>query len=75
MNLATGGRITLVDLIDKINNLLGTVTEPMFEPERLGDIKHSRASIERAGELLGYEPVVDFDTGLAQTMAWYQREV
>jgi UDP-glucose 4-epimerase len=75
MNLATGGRITLVDLIDKINHLLGTSTAPVFEPVRRGDIKHSRASIERAGELIGYEPVVDFDTGLARTLAWYQRKV
>lgn len=72
MNLATGGRIDLLELVDKLNRLLDTHIEPIHMPERPGDIKHSRASIDRAGELLGYEPVVDFEAGLAQTLAWYR---
>jgi nucleoside-diphosphate-sugar epimerase len=73
MNLATGGRINLLELMDKLNRLLDTNIEPVHASERPGDIKHSRASIDRAGELLGYEPIVDFDVGLAQTLAWYRR--
>jgi UDP-glucose 4-epimerase len=72
MNLATGGRVTLLDLVEKINRLLGTSIEPTFADERPGDIKHSRASIERASELLDYAPVVDFDTGLAHTLEFYR---
>lgn len=72
MNLATGGRVTLLDLMDKLNRLLGTSFEPLHVPERRGDIKHSRAGIDRARELLDYEPVVDFDTGLAHTVEWYR---
>jgi UDP-glucose 4-epimerase len=72
MNLATGGRVTLLDLVEKINRLLGTSIEPTFADERPGDIKHSRASIERARELLDYAPVVDFDTGLARTLDFYR---
>lgn len=72
MNLATGGKITLLDLVDKLNALLGTSYEPRFEAARSGDIKHSRADINRAGELLGYEPIVDFDEGLARTLEWYR---
>jgi nucleoside-diphosphate-sugar epimerase len=75
MNVATGGRIDLLDLVDRLNALLGTAIKPVFGPERSGDIKHSRASIELAGELLGYEPVVDFDEGLARTLAWYRAQV
>jgi UDP-glucose 4-epimerase len=72
MNLATGGRINLLELVEKLNALLDAHIEPLHQPERTGDIKHSRASIDRAGELLGYEPIVDFDAGLAQTLAWYR---
>lgn len=72
MNLATGGRVNLLELVQKLNRLLGTNIEPILAPERTGDIKHSRASIDLAGQLLGYEPIVDFDAGLAQTLAWYR---
>ena len=72
MNLATAGRITLLDLVARLNALLGTALTPAHTPPRSGDIKHSRASIEKARRLLGFEPVVDFDTGLARTVAWYR---
>ena len=75
MNVATGGRINLLDLVAQLNRLLGTSIEPILGPERTGDIKHSRASIDLAGELLGYEPVVDFDEGLARTLEWYRTQV
>lgn len=72
MNLATAGRVNLLELVERINRRLGTDFEPVLAAPRAGDIKHSRASIDRARQLLGYEPVVDFDTGLARTVAWYQ---
>jgi len=73
MNLATGGRVTLLELVDKINRLLGTDFTPVHAPERKGDIKHSRAAIDKARDLLDYQPIVDFDTGLARTLEWYRR--
>ncbi len=72
MNLATGGRISLLELVDKLNALLGTMLAPRFEPPRLGDIQHSRAAVGRARELLDFSPIVGFDEGLARTLAWYQ---
>lgn len=44
---------------------------PMFGPKRIGDIKHSKASISKAKELLGYSPVCTFKYGLKQTIDWY----
>jgi nucleoside-diphosphate-sugar epimerase len=72
MNLAMGGRVTLLELVDKINHVLGTSVQPVHIQSRTGDIKHSRASIDKARTLLDYEPVVDFDTGLARTVEWYK---
>lgn len=72
LNLATGSRITLLALVDKLNALLGTAVAPVHAAPRPGDVRHSRAAIDRARALLGYEPPVDFDTGLARTLAWYQ---
>lgn len=44
---------------------------PIFGPNRNGDIKHSKASISKAKELLGYTPVCTFEDGLKKTMYWY----
>jgi nucleoside-diphosphate-sugar epimerase len=72
MNLATGGRIDLLELVEKINRNLGTSIQAQHVEGRVGDIKHSRANIDKARTLLDYEPVVDFDEGLARTIAWYK---
>ncbi|MBZ0278487.1 MAG: SDR family oxidoreductase [Anaerolineae bacterium] len=74
LNLATGGRTNLLELAGKVNALLGTNLQPNHAPARTGDVKHSRAGIEKAQRLLNYEPVVDFDTGLERTVRWYQGE-
>ena len=44
---------------------------PIFGPNRIGDVKHSKASISKAKELLGYSPVCTFENGLRQTINWY----
>lgn len=72
MNLATGGRIDLLDLVARLNTLLGTDIAPVFLDPRPGDIKHSRADVSLAAELMDYSPVVDFDEGLRRTVDWYR---
>lgn len=72
MNLATGGRVTLLELVAKLNRLLGTSYQPNFTAPRPGDILHSRAGIDKARDLLDFAPIVDFDTGLARTVAWFR---
>lgn len=74
MNLATGSVVTLLELVEKINTVLGTDIQPIHTEARAGDIRHSQASIDRARELLDYAPIVDFDTGLARTIAYYQSQ-
>ena len=44
---------------------------PIFGPNRIGDVKHSKASISKAKELLGYTPVCTFEDGLKKTIYWY----
>jgi nucleoside-diphosphate-sugar epimerase len=72
MNIAVGDRITLLQLLEGMQRLLGTNLEPIFEPEREGDVKHSQADISKARSLLGYEPVVTFAEGLEATVRWYK---
>lgn len=68
LNIACGQRITLLDLIGQLNNLLGTSIEPSFAPERPGDVKHSLADISLAESKLGYCTEVGFRDGLARTV-------
>lgn len=72
MNVAVGDRITLLELLGGMQKLLGTNLEPIFAPEREGDVKHSQADISKARTLLGYEPVTSFADGLKATVAWYR---
>lgn len=72
MNLAAGGRFTLLELVEKLNALLGTQIQAVHDNSRTGDIKHSRASIEKARLLLNYEPIISFDEGLKRTLEWYR---
>ena len=72
MNLATGGRVSVLSLVEKINTLLDTNIEPILGDPRTGDILHSRAGTALAEDLLDFAPIVDFDTGLARTLEYYQ---
>ncbi len=72
INLATGKRVNLLELVGQINAHLGTQIEPIHVAARTGDVKHSRADITKARSLLAYEPVVDFQSGLKRTIEWYQ---
>ena len=52
------------------DNCIGCIA-PIFGPNRIGDIKHSKASISKAKILLGYTPVCTFEDGLKKTIYWY----
>jgi nucleoside-diphosphate-sugar epimerase len=71
-NVACGGRVTVNELVEKLNDALDTDLEPIYDPPRPGDVRHSHADISKATELLGYEPEVDFETGLERTIEYYQ---
>ena len=54
--------------MEKLNEVLGTSLQPVFEPPRKGDVKHSLADISQARAKLGYSCTMDFDEGLARTV-------
>ena len=68
INIGTGRQTSLLDLLDCLNGLMGTQYPAQFGPERVGDIRHSLASIERARALLGYEPSVTLRQGLQRLL-------
>ena len=72
-NIACGGQVTLIQMVDALNRLMGTKIAPIYASERAGDIKHSFADISLAQKSFGYEPMVGFEDGLPKTIAWYRR--
>ena len=69
-NIACGERITLVDLVAALNEVLGTRLAPQFQPPRTGDVLHSLADFRRAEHLFGYRPLVKFAEGIRRTVEW-----
>ena len=74
-NIACGGRVSLLDLMDAVNKILGKNIQPKLDPPRPGDIIHSQADISKAEEILGWKPRVDFRQGIEKAVAWYQRQL
>jgi UDP-glucose 4-epimerase len=73
INVATGRSVTLRALLKALARQLGRPARASRRPPRPGDIRHSLADVTLARKLLGYRPLVDFETGLAQTVDWYRR--
>jgi nucleoside-diphosphate-sugar epimerase len=71
-NVATGGRISLNHLFRTVRDLVGASGEPEYGPPRAGDVRDSQADITKARRVLGYEPIVPFEQGLEQTVAWHR---
>jgi nucleoside-diphosphate-sugar epimerase len=74
LNVATGGRVSLNELLDVLNRIIGTTLKAVYKEARQGDVKDSQADISRAKTLLGYAPTVTLEDGLARTIAWCRAE-
>lgn len=74
-NIAYGGREFLIDIYYKLCELLNKKIEPIYGPDRAGDIKHSNADISKAKKYLGYDPSFDFAKGLELTIDWYKENL
>jgi dTDP-glucose 4,6-dehydratase len=72
VNIGNPYEMTLLELAKHILRLSGGTSEIVFRPLPEDDPKVRQPDIGRARRLLGWEPVVDVDTGLRRTMAWFQ---
>lgn len=74
-NIAYGGREYLIDIYHTLACSLNKNIEPLFGPDRKGDIKHSNADISKAKKILGYEPEYNFARGLKEAIQWYEENL
>jgi UDP-glucose 4-epimerase len=70
-NVACGASVSLLELIDTLNSVLGTRIRPAHTAARPGDVRHSRADISLARAELGYRPSVPWEEGLRRCIAHY----
>lgn len=71
-NIACGQQTTLLQLYKFLQDAAISNVEPVFGPERKGDILHSLADISKAKQLLGYNPEVSVREGLEKTLNWFK---
>ena len=80
-NTAFGDRTTLNDLVNYLKEFLSAYdpeigkVEVVYGPNRAGDIPHSLASIDKAKELLGYNPKYSMREGLKEAVDWYWKNL
>ena len=72
INVANGGRTSLLDLVAALQAILHTDVTPAFGPPREGDVRDSQADISKARRLLGFSPETSVEEGLRRTVAWFQ---
>ena len=75
INIACGRAVTVNEIIDMINDLLGKSIKPAYTTPRPGDVKHSLADITAAKNLIGYKPLIPFKQGLQKAIEWYRNNL
>lgn len=71
-NVACGEQTSLNEMINLLKEISQKEIIPKYGPERPGDVKHSKASIEKISKYLHYEPEVKFEKGLTEVYKWYE---
>lgn len=74
-NIGNGETISINDLYQKLQKLLGTNFEPVRRGKRAGDVMKTYADISLAAKDLNYQPTVSFAEGLARSLEWYKQHL
>jgi nucleoside-diphosphate-sugar epimerase len=71
-NIGCGDRVSLLDIIGRLEALLGKKRERRHTPSRAGDVPHTLADVGKAKRLMGYSPLVNFDEGFRRTVEYFR---
>ncbi|PYN36358.1 MAG: LPS biosynthesis protein WbpP [Candidatus Rokuibacteriota bacterium] len=71
-NVGCGERVSLLEIIAKLETILGRRLTREHRPLRQGDVQHTLADVSKAKRLLGYSPLVPFDEGLQRTVDYFK---
>ncbi|MFS0656772.1 NAD-dependent epimerase/dehydratase family protein [Bacillus sp. 179-C3.3 HS] len=75
LNVSSGDSITVNELFQTMKRVTKSHLEPIYKPERPGDIVHSTLANEKTKQVLAWEPVVSLQEGLTRTISYYEQEV
>ncbi len=75
MNIGTGISTSINELFKRICEITGNYVIPDYKPPRTGDVRHSRASIERAEKIIGYKPETSLEEGLRETIEYFKKRI
>ena len=73
-NLGAGERTSLLELLDMVRQVTGRDVQATHTPPRAGDVRDSLASLDRAKQALGYQPLVGLREGLERTWRWFEAQ-
>ncbi len=71
-NVGCGDRVSLLEIVAKLETILGRRLERRHTPPRAGDVPHTLADVGKAKRLLGYTPLVGFDEGFRRTVEYFK---
>jgi len=71
-NVGCGDRVSLLEIVAKLEAILGRRLPRKHTPPRAGDVPHTLADVGKAKRLLGYTPLVDFDEGFRRTVEYFK---
>jgi nucleoside-diphosphate-sugar epimerase len=74
INLGGSQVITINQLIDRLESLIGLPALVTYLPRHPADMTTNQAEVEKAGKVLGWEPAVSLEEGIAHLVDWYQAE-
>jgi UDP-glucose 4-epimerase len=72
VNIGTGRETTLTELYRLIAGAVGSSIAPIYAPGKVGDVPRSCLDASKAGDVLGWEPWVTLEEGIAQTVQWFR---
>jgi len=71
-NIGSGRAISVIDIAKMISAVFGMREKFEYIHERFGQVQKHISSTEKADELLGFRPNMNFEDGLKKTIQWYQ---
>jgi nucleoside-diphosphate-sugar epimerase len=71
-NVGCGTQTSLNQLIQKMNDILGSRIVPKYESARQGDVRHSLADVAKAARMMNYSPAISLEVGLRHVLDWYR---
>ena len=75
MNMACGDQVSLNEMINMLKDICGKDISANYGLERKGDVRHSKASIDKISKLLNYDPKYKFEKGLKIVFNWYKSQL